>query len=51
MGIYEHREQYSFAAIVDPRFKVDWCIGSETARIESAFKEYIFCMSCTVELG
>lgn len=41
MGIYEKREQCIFAAVLDPRFRLDWCTGSESARIESTFKKYV----------
>ena len=47
MGIYEQREQYIFAAILDPRLKLDWCTGSESARNESTFKKYVSNMTAT----
>ena len=50
MGIYEQREQYIFAAILDPRFKLNWCIGSESARIESTFRKYVSNMTAAKDI-
>ena len=41
MEIYEQREHYIYAAILDPRFKFDWCTGSELLRIEARFRYFL----------
>ena len=39
--IYEQRELYIYAAILDTRFKFDRCNGSELLRIEARFRYFL----------
>ena len=48
MEIYEQREHYIYAAILDPRFKFDWCTGSELLRIEARFRDFLFSRSTLI---
>ena len=41
MEIYEQRDSYIYAAILDPRFKFDWSTGSELLRIEARFRDFL----------